>query len=183
MLRAEWLSADESQVLAPPLHQRVGGRLGLAVAGKTSFLFPPTRMDSGRGGEVGEVPQVLADNGLDAGVTRWFMSMYSTRYSSLPGFRLRPSAGRQRCQRRPGSRSRRPGRLQRSGGHPDVLLSGRRQYSAYDSDTSPRRSRRQRLSRSLDVPQRRDQVDEADVAGSVCLVLSERAFRKPTGYR
>jgi hypothetical protein len=51
------------------------------------------------------------------------------------------------------------------------------------STPSPRRSRRQRLSRSLDVPQRRDQVDEADVAGSVCLVLSERAFRKPSGYR
>ena len=32
-LRAEWLSADESHVLAPPLHQRVGGRLGLTVAG------------------------------------------------------------------------------------------------------------------------------------------------------
>jgi hypothetical protein len=39
-------------------------------------------MDSGGGGDVGEVPQVLADNGLDAGETRWFMSMYSTRYSS-----------------------------------------------------------------------------------------------------
>jgi hypothetical protein len=43
---------------------------------------------------------VLADNGLDAVEARWFMSRYSTRYSSLPGFRLRPSAGRHRCWRR-----------------------------------------------------------------------------------
>jgi hypothetical protein len=48
------------------LRQRVGGRLGLAVAGEDTFLFPPTRMDSGGGGEVGEVPHVLADDGLDA---------------------------------------------------------------------------------------------------------------------
>ena len=102
----------------------------------------------------------------------------------LPGFRLRPSAGRQRCQRRPGSRSRRPGRLQRSGGHPDVLVSGRRQYSAYDSDTSLRRSRRQRLSRSLDVPQRRDQVDDKQADAAVLPAWSpERAFRKPTVLR
>jgi DNA invertase Pin-like site-specific DNA recombinase len=59
----------------------------------TSFLFPPTRVDSGGGGEVGEVPHVLTDNGLDAVETRWFMSRYSTRYSSLPGFRLRPTYG------------------------------------------------------------------------------------------
>jgi hypothetical protein len=57
-LRAESLSTDESHVLAPPMPQRLGGRLGLAVAGKTPLLFPPTRMDSGGGGgEVGEVPQ------------------------------------------------------------------------------------------------------------------------------
>ena len=37
---------------------------------KTRFLFPPTRMDSGGGGQVGEVPHDLADNGLDAVETR-----------------------------------------------------------------------------------------------------------------
>jgi hypothetical protein len=34
----------------------VGGRLGWRARVKTPFLFPPTRMDSGGGGEVGEVP-------------------------------------------------------------------------------------------------------------------------------
>jgi hypothetical protein len=89
-LRAEWLSTDESQALAPPLPQRVGGRLGLAVAGKTPLLFPPTRMDSGVA-----VVKSAKFHMCSASLRRNPMVRVKVfvRYSSLPDFRLLPSAG------------------------------------------------------------------------------------------
>jgi hypothetical protein len=108
------------------------------------FLFPPTRMDSGGGGgEVGEVPHVLADDRLDAVETPMFMPKYSTRYSSLPGFgydRVQPAyvSG-------PTGWPMTSTRLQRNGGRLDVLR--QRASTAPTTSHSPRRSRRQRLSR------------------------------------
>jgi hypothetical protein len=63
-------------------------------------------------------------------------------------------------------------------GTPTIFVSGRSQYGAYDIDTLTAAGR-QRLSRSLDVPYRRDQVDDkhADAA-----VLPESCFgRSPSG--
>ena len=55
-------------------------------------------MDSGGGGgEVGEVPHVLADDGLAAVGTRWFVSRYS------PGIRRSRASGYDRVQAGMGS--------------------------------------------------------------------------------
>jgi hypothetical protein len=69
-LRAEWLSADESNVFAHGCLTAGAAALGCRSRVKTPFLFPPILVSTDShglrgGGEVGEVPHVLADDGLD----------------------------------------------------------------------------------------------------------------------
>ena len=61
---------QESGVLAPTAAQREGGGLGLAVAGEGALLVAADPHDPGGGGEVGEVPDLLADDGVDRGRRR-----------------------------------------------------------------------------------------------------------------
>jgi hypothetical protein len=49
--------------------------------------------------EVGEVPHVLADNGLDAGETRWFMSRYCPAFRTTAESIATTAAGKSGCRR------------------------------------------------------------------------------------
>src|SRR3712207_552187 len=60
--RGRSLSSD---VLAPAAPQRVRGGLGLPVAGEDALLVAADAHDAGGGGEVREVPHLLADDRVD----------------------------------------------------------------------------------------------------------------------
>jgi hypothetical protein len=137
-------------------------------------------MDSGGGGgEVGEVPHVLADDGLAAVETGWFVSRYSSgiRRSRASGYyRVQ---GRHRFGADGVADDVDPAGSSGAAGTPTFFVGGRRQYGAYDIDTLTAAVKKARLSRGLDVPYRRDQVDDkhADAA-----VLPESCFgRSPRG--
>lgn len=59
---------------APAATQRERGRLRLAVAGEHALLVAVDAVDAGGGLEVGEVPDVFADELGDAVETRWYMA-------------------------------------------------------------------------------------------------------------
>jgi hypothetical protein len=93
-------------------------------------------MDSGGGGgEVGEVPHVLADDGLAAVGTRWFVSRYS------PGIRRSRASGYDRVQGRHRFGADRvadhvdPAGSSGAAGTPTFFLSGPPPYDTYDIDT------------------------------------------------
>src|SRR5215213_8354871 len=54
-----------SEVLAPAPAQVVCCRFGQAVAGEDTLLVPADPHDARRGGEVGEVPHLFANHGVD----------------------------------------------------------------------------------------------------------------------
>ena len=57
-----WPRAGGLASAGPPLPQQPGGRLGLAVAGEHALVVAARPVHRLRGGEVGEVPHVLADD-------------------------------------------------------------------------------------------------------------------------
>ena len=58
-------AAGQSEVLAPPSSQGVSRRLRLAIPGENTLLVAADAHDAGGRGEVGEVPHLLTDDGVD----------------------------------------------------------------------------------------------------------------------
>jgi hypothetical protein len=151
---------------------------------KTPFLVPPTRMDSGGGGEVGEVSHVLTDKRLDAVETRWFIP------SIRPGIPRSRASGRDRVRAGIGVGADGVAddvdSATSSGlaGTPTSFVNGRRQFGAYDIDTLTVAVKTAKAQPKLDVPYRPGQIDAKQADAAVLPAWSpERALRKPTPYR